>query len=73
MDDADLLVFVLEEVLALGFDTDVDANDTMLFVVGRELLVILNDVVVPLLDSSGVVSEEDIRLVADSGKILVSM
>lgn len=64
MDDADLLVFVLEEVLALGFDTDVDANDTMLFVVGRELLVILNDVVVP---------EEDIRLVVDSGKILVSM
>lgn len=71
-DAGSLLVFVLEEVMPLGFDTDVDADDTMLFVVGRELLIILNDVVVPLLDSSGV-SEEDIRLVVDSGKILVSM
>lgn len=71
-DAGSLLVFVLEEVMPLGFDTDVDADDTMLFVVGRELLIILNDVVVPLLDSSGF-SEEDIRLVVDSGKILVSM
>lgn len=68
-----ILGFVLEEVMPPDVSTVVDEEDTMLFVVSGELPVILDDVGMSLLDGSGVISEEEIRLVVDSGKILVSM